>query len=55
LRQHWLDANRSIPIEWLVILIWNGIGLALWWAASGDRSRLGPGEQERLMTGGTPG
>ncbi len=46
-----IDAKGRVPLEWLVILGWNGIGLAMWWAASRHRARLAPGEQDRLIVG----
>ena len=51
LRQHWLDAKGSFPLEWLVIIGWNLIGLAMWIGARSARANLAAGEQERLIVG----
>lgn len=51
LRQHWIDAKGALPIEWVVIIVWNGVGFGLWKLAAGHRATLGEVEQSRLMLG----
>lgn len=50
-RQHWIDAGRSFPLEWGVMLAWIAIGVLLWRAAAGDRAKLARGQQRRIVLG----
>jgi amino acid transporter len=53
LRQHWLDAGGSLPLEWVVILVWVVIGAVMWRTSASERAELPPGEQKRIILGET--
>lgn len=51
LRQQWLDAGEGVPLEWLVLVVWTVIGVALYWTARGGRAGLEPTVQRDLVLG----
>lgn len=51
LRQHWIDAAGSFPLEWVVIIAWAVLGTWLWVRARPARAVLAPGEQRRIVVG----
>lgn len=51
LRQHWVDAGGSFPLEWVVIIVWTVLGVTLWSRARAARAILAPGEQRKIVVG----
>lgn len=50
-RQHWIDAGRSFPLEWAIVILWALIGVGVWRAAARARAELSPEERARIMMG----
>ena len=55
LRQHWVDAGQTLPLEWVVMTVWAVVGLLMWRAAAGPRQDLDPIEQRRIVLGANHG
>jgi len=51
LRQHWIDAKGSFPLEWVVILAWSVIGFLLYRQAEPARAGLSDVVQRRIALG----
>ncbi len=51
LRQHWVDAKGSFPLEWVVIAVWALIGLALYYQAQPARAGLSDVVQRKIALG----
>ncbi len=50
-RQHWIDAGGTFPLEWVVIIVWAVLGWVLWTRAATARAILAPGEQAKIVLG----
>jgi basic amino acid/polyamine antiporter, APA family len=55
LRQQWVDARGTVPVEWVVLAIWSAIGVALYWSARPARASLGPDAHRDLVLGAGAG
>lgn len=49
LRQQWIDAKGSLPLEWGVIVTWTLLGIVAYRAGAAERAGLSNDEQRRLM------
>lgn len=52
LRQQWIDAGFSFPLEWGVIVVWTIAGVVMYRGAAPLRMAMTSDEQRRLMMGG---
>lgn len=55
LRQHWLDAGKSLPLEWVVLAAWALVGAALYRMAQPEREAIPEAERRRLVLGADSG
>jgi basic amino acid/polyamine antiporter, APA family len=47
--QPYVDAGRSIPMEWWLLIVWGGLGALFWYAARGLRRKVTEEERRIIM------